>query len=135
MERSKQMWITAPLTTLTRSFSLRHTASVPPYPDAHPSPLLTLLRLCTKLLPGDYLKTTFYLHCIAAPRRLLRTAIMGFYRMEHIYTVLREVKALYKGDFSILEFGTSDGYAFTKMLYATHYLGMDNRCLVHAFDS
>jgi Macrocin-O-methyltransferase (TylF) len=109
--------------------------SRPIYPDAHPSPLLTGLRLLSRLLPGDYLKTTFYLKCIDAPRRLLRLAINGFYRMDHIYAVLQEFRSTYKGQFSILEFGTSDGYAFTKMLYATKYLAMEDRVLVHTFDS
>jgi hypothetical protein len=107
----------------------------PHYPDAHPSPLLTGLRLLNRLLPGDYLKTAFYLHCIDAPRRLLRLAINGFYRMDHIYAVLQEVRSTYQGQFSILEFGTSDGYAFTKMLYATKYLQMDDRVMVHTFDT
>ncbi|HVR76678.1 MAG TPA: class I SAM-dependent methyltransferase [Planctomycetota bacterium] len=31
--------------------------------------------------------------------------------------------------------GTAAGYAFTKMLYATRYLGMESRVQVHAFDS
>jgi hypothetical protein len=105
------------------------------YFDAHPSPLLTALRLLNKLLPGDYLKTTFYLNFIDSPRRLLRLALNGFYRIDHIYTVLQEFKSTYKGQFSILEFGTSDGYAFTKMLYATKYLHMADRVVVHTFDS
>jgi len=54
--------------------------------------------------------------------------------MDHIYLVLREFRR-YKGNFSILEFGTSDGYAFTKMLYATKYLRLTDRVVVHTFDS
>lgn len=107
----------------------------PSYRDGHPSPLLTGLRLFSRLLPGDYLKTTFYLKCLAAPRRLLRLALNGFYRIDHIYAVLQEFGSTYTGQFSILEFGTSDAYAFTKMLYATKYLGMDDRVMVHTFDS
>ena len=55
--------------------------------------------------------------------------------MDLIYAVLKEFKYHYKGNFSILEFGTSDGYAFTKMLYATKYLNMADRVIVHTFDS
>jgi len=99
------------------------------------SPLITVLRLLGKLLPGDYLKTIFYLNVIAWPRRVMRLCLGSFYRMDHIYEVLKEFKSAYTGNFSILEFGTADGYAFTKMLYATKYLGMDKRVVVHAFDS
>ncbi|HEY8258240.1 MAG TPA: class I SAM-dependent methyltransferase [Gemmatimonadales bacterium] len=99
------------------------------------SPLITLLRWASKLLPGDFLKTTAYLYGIAAPRRALRAALLTFYRVDLVYSVLREVKRRYAGRYSILEFGTHDGYAFTKMLYATKYLGMDDRVTVHAFDS
>lgn len=52
-----------------------------------------------------------------------------------MYEVLSEAKKNYAGDFSILEFGTSDGYAFTKILYAARYLGMSDRVIVHTFDS
>lgn len=86
-------------------------------------------------LPGDYLKTTFYLNLIAKPRRALRTSVHAFYRMDHIYEVLQEFKNNYRGKFSILEFGTADGYAFIKMLYATKYLEMSDRVMVHGFDS
>jgi hypothetical protein len=99
------------------------------------SPLITILHLLGKLLPGDHLKTTCYLKLIGRPRKSLRLALMSFYRMELVYDVLIEVKASYKGTFSILEFGTAEGYAFTKMLNATKYLGMDERVTVHAFDS
>ena len=50
--------------------------------------------------------------------------------MDHIYAVLREFRNSYRGNASILEFGTSDGYAFTKMLYATNYLGLTDRVAV-----
>lgn len=99
------------------------------------SPLITTLRLLGKFLPGNYLKTTFYLNVIAGPRKALRLLLNSFYRMDHIYDVLKETKSKYKGNFSILEFGTADGYSFTKMLYATKYLHMDDRVIVHAFDS
>ena len=86
-------------------------------------------------LPGGYLKTTFYLNVIAKPRRALRASLQAFYRMDHIYEVLQDFKNNYKGNFSILEFGTADGYAFIKMLYATKYLKMQDRVMVHGFDS
>jgi hypothetical protein len=101
---------------------LRHTA-------------ISALRLIGRLIPGDYLKTAFYLNVIARPRRALRLALNSFYRMEHIYDVLREARSNYQGKFSILEFGTAAGYSFTKMLYATRYLGMEDRVLVYSFDS
>ena len=86
-------------------------------------------------LPGERLKTTLYLNCLAGPRKALRQAVNGFYRMDHIYEVLREFERDYAGRFSILEFGVADGYAFTKKLYAVEYLGMADRVLVHGFDT
>jgi len=102
---------------------------------ADKSAFITFLRLIGKLLPGDYLKTTFYLNCIAKPRKFLHLALDSFYRMDHIYDVLSEFKNTYKGKFSILEFGVADGYSFTKKLYATRYLKMEDRVIVHGFDS
>lgn len=102
---------------------------------ADKSAAITLLRLCSVLLPGVWLKTSWYLNFVAKPRRVLRTMLHGFYRMEHIYDVLREVRARYRGRFSILEFGTNEGYALEKMLYATKYLGMADRVTVHGFDT
>ena len=99
------------------------------------SGLATCLRFLSKVLPGDYLKTLAYINLIQRPRTILRLVLDAFYRIDHIYAVLREFKRNCTGKFSILEFGTSDGYAFTKMLYATRYLGMDDRVWVHAFDS
>lgn len=87
------------------------------------------------MVPGDYLKTAVYLGFVAAPRKFLRKSINGFYRMDHIYEVLKEAKALYEGKFSILEFGVADGYSFTKKLYATRYLKMEDRVMVHGFDT
>jgi len=101
----------------------------------NPSPLLKVLRGLSKLIPGDYLRTAIYLGVIEKPRRILRLALNTFYRMDHVYNVLREFRDNYRGKFSILEFGTSDGYAFTKMLYATRYLRMEDRVTVHTFDS
>jgi hypothetical protein len=99
------------------------------------SPAVSLLRLLGHLLPGDYLKTFVYLNLIAKPRKALRLALWGFYRVEHVYDVLQEVKRSYTGRFSVLEFGTAAGYAFVKLLYATRYLGLEDRVVVHGFDS
>jgi Macrocin-O-methyltransferase (TylF) len=104
------------------------------YP-AKTSGLLRLLRICSLLLPGDRLKTGFYLNCIDAPRRFVREGLFAFYRFDHVYAVLKELRKNYRGNFSVLEFGTSDGYAFTKLLYATRYLGLEQRVRVHGFDS
>lgn len=101
----------------------------------NPSPLLKVLRGLSRLIPGDYLRTAIYLGLIERPRRILRLSLSTFYRMDHVYAVLREFRNNYRGNFSILEFGTSDGYAFTKMLYATRYLGMEDWVTVHTFDS
>jgi hypothetical protein len=68
-------------------------------------------------------------------RKFLRSSLTGFYRMDHVYEVIREFQRYYKGNFSILEFGVADGYAFTKKLYATRYLGMEGRIRVHGFDT
>jgi hypothetical protein len=99
------------------------------------SVFITFLRLISKVLPGDWLKTAVYRNLVAKPRKAIRLMLDSFYRMDHIYDVLQEFGNTYTGNFSILEFGTADGYAFTKMLYATKYLGMDDRVVVHAFDS
>jgi hypothetical protein len=99
------------------------------------SAFITALRFIGKLLPGNYLKTAFFVNVIARPRKSMRLLLNAFYRMEHVYEVLREAKRQYQGNFSILEFGTSDGYAFTKMLYAVRYNGMADRVIVHGFDS
>ena len=94
-----------------------------------------LLAQAARCLPNDHARTVFYLRLLAPVRRALRQFIFGFYRIDHIYEVLRRVRRSYKGQFSILEFGTAHGYAFTKMLYATRYLKMDQRVMVHAFDT
>lgn len=101
----------------------------------NPSPLMKVLRGLSRLIPGDYLRTAIYLGLIERPRRVLRLSLSAFYRMDHIYAVLREFRNCYRGNASILEFGTSDGYAFTKMLHATNYLGLADRVVVHTFDS
>jgi hypothetical protein len=63
------------------------------------SPLLRLLRVCSFLLPGEYLKTAFYLNCIDRPRRTVRDALFSFYRYDHVYTALREFASSYTGRF------------------------------------
>jgi hypothetical protein len=104
------------------------------YPK-HPSPLARVLRVLAAVLPGEYLRTFVYLNFIERPRRVLRDALFAFYRFDHVYAVLKEFSRSYQGRFSILEFGTSDGYAFVKMLYATRYLKLEQRVTVHTFDS
>jgi hypothetical protein len=97
--------------------------------------LIRILRGASHLLPGEYLKTAFYLNCIDKPRRILRDMLFSFYRYDHVYAVLREFAQLPIRQASILEFGTSDGYSFVKLLYATRYLGLEKRVKVHTFDS
>ncbi len=104
------------------------------YPAKRP-PLIRLLRAFTTLIPGDYLQTAFYLNCIDRPRRFMRNALFSFYRFDHVYAVLREFSRTYDGRFSVLEFGTSDGYPFVKLLYAARYLRLEDRVVVHGFDS
>src|SRR5271154_788880 len=99
------------------------------------SPAIRVLRVLGHLLPGDYLKTLFYLSLIETPRRLIRKALFQFYRYDHVYAVLRDCKKRYQGQFSIVEFGTSAGYSFVKLLYATRFLGLENRVTVYGFDS
>ncbi len=82
----------------------------------HRSPFVAALRAFGRALPGDRLKTLVYRNAIAKPRAALRQALLGFYRFDHVYAVLEEVKARYRGSFSILEFGTHQGYALTKIL-------------------
>lgn len=96
---------------------------------------VALLKIISVILPTDYLRTFVFLNLVQKPRRFLRTVINSFYRMEHIYDVLREFSTTYKGNFSVLEFGVASGYTFTKMLYATKYLGVEDRFTVHGFDS
>jgi hypothetical protein len=107
----------------------------PPNDFQQRAPMVRLLRALSRMLPGEYLKTAFYLNCIDAPRRLLRDLLFSFYRYDHVYAVLREFAGISRGEFSVLEFGTSDGYSFIKLLYATRYLGLEKRVVVHTFDS
>lgn len=114
----------------------RRSADAPSYHGAgDDSALLGILRFLSRLLPGERLKTAFYLNCIDLPRRGLRDALFAFYRFDHVYAVLREFAAEIEGPGSILEFGTSDGYSFSKLLYATRYLRLEGRVAVHTFDS
>ena len=113
----------------------RLTARRPRPPAADRPFAVRALRLVGRLIPGERLRTSLFLNLIARPRKALRTALLGFYRFEHVYEVLREFRDTYNGSFSVLEFGTAAGYAFTKILYATRYLGMEGRVVVHAFDT
>ena len=99
------------------------------------SPLITFLRFAGRLFPGNWLKTFAYRVLIYRPRKLLRNVLYAFYRQEHVYDVLSEFSRRYTGDFSILEFGVADGYSFTRKLYATRYLKVEDRVTVHGFDS
>lgn len=95
---------------------------------------ISFLRALGRILPGDYAKTFFYLHFIKAPRALFRMSLNSFYRMDHIYDVLKEFKDV-EGQFSLLEFGVAEGVSFTKHLFATKYMGMDSRVAVMGFDT
>ena len=97
--------------------------------------LMTALRFAGKALPGDYARTFIYLNFIYKPRLAVRRLINAFYRMDHVYAVIGEFKRLYRGPFSILEFGVADGYAFSKKAFATRYLGVEDNVVCHGFDS
>jgi hypothetical protein len=97
--------------------------------------LMTLLRVLGMLIPGDHARTFIYLNLIYKPRVALRRAASTFYRMDHIYAVIKEFKDSYKGPFSILEFGVADGYALSKKAFATRYLGVESSIVCHGFDS
>lgn len=99
------------------------------------SSFMTLLRYLGNFIPGNYLKTFMFLNFVSKPRRIIRDALWAFYRMEHIYDVLFEARQNYAGKFSILEFGTNEGYSLRKMLYATRYTGLEERVTVHGFDT
>ena len=96
---------------------------------------VAILKLVSIILPNDFLRTFVYLNLVQKPRRFLRTLINSFYRMDHIYDVMREFSGTYKGKFSVLEFGVASGYTYTKMLYATQYLKVADRFTVHGFDT
>lgn len=96
--------------------------------------LITFLQAAEKILPGDYIKTFFYLNLIKSPRELLRSSLNSFYRIDHIYDILKEFKNI-EGKFSILEFGVADGVSFTKHLFATKYMGMSDKVMVYGFDT
>lgn len=96
---------------------------------------IKLLSAMSFVLPGDWLKTFVFLNLIHRPRKLLRSMLFDFYRMDHVYDVTREFTGNYRGNFSILEFGVAEGYSFIKKLYATRYLKCEDRITVHGFDS
>jgi hypothetical protein len=93
------------------------------------------LKFIGRIIPGTNLKTWIYLKLIYGPRRFARDMVSSFYRIDHIYEVLREFDAKHVGNFSILEFGVADGYSFTKKLHAAKYLGMEDRVTIHGFDT
>ena len=96
---------------------------------------IKMLRAFSLFLPGDWLKTFVFLNFIHRPRKMIRSLVFDFYRMDHIYDVIREFTGNYRGNFTILEFGVAEGYSFLKMLYATRYLKCEDRITVHGFDS
>jgi hypothetical protein len=93
------------------------------------------LRILRWMLPGDRIRTFVYLNLLAKPRKFLHRALNGFYRFDQVYEILRGFRREFHGPFSILEFGTAQGYAFAKLLYATRYLKMEDDVIVHGFDS
>lgn len=97
-------------------------------------PAIALLRLLSVALPGDRLKTAAYRAFVARPRKVLRMAVTAFYRYDHVYEVLESFRRQ-SGPGSVLEFGTSEGYSFVKLLYAVRHLGLEDRVTVHGFDS
>jgi hypothetical protein len=99
------------------------------------SGFVTALRLLGKVLPGERLKTAVYLNLIMKPRDMLYHVVNDFYRIDHIYQVLGEVKRHYTGRFSVLEFGVAHGYSMSKILYAVRYMKMEDRVTVHGFDT
>lgn len=94
-----------------------------------------ILSIIGLLIPGATAKTFVYLNFFYAPRKFLRRFSNGFYRIDHIYEVLREFSQNFEGDFSVIEFGVADGYAFTKKLHAAKYLKVSDRFVFHAFDT
>jgi hypothetical protein len=99
------------------------------------SALMTALRWFGKLLPGDHARTFAYMNLISRPRSALRSVLNSYYRFDHVYSVIKEFTSTYRGPFSILEFGVADGYAFTKNVFATHYLKASRDIVCHGFDS
>lgn len=96
---------------------------------------IRLMRKLAHAIPGNKLRNQIYFGLVASPRRFLRQYLLSFYRIELIYSALREADRLINGRLTILEFGTAQGYAFTKMLYAIKYLSMEDRVSAHTFDS
>jgi hypothetical protein len=113
----------------------KHSGQAPVNRFGDKSLLITGLRLFRTLIPGDYARTFVYLNVIYKPRVALRRLLNTFYRMDHVYSVINEFKHTYKGPFSILEFGVADGYAFTKKVFATRYLNVEDDVICHGFDS
>lgn len=94
-----------------------------------------MLSIVGRMIPGLRFKTTIYLKLIYGPRKFFRNYTSGFYRIDHIYEVMKEFSNQFEGKFSVIEFGVADGYAFTKKLYAADYLGVSDRFRFHGFDT
>lgn len=92
------------------------------------------LALSGRLVPGERLRTVLRRGSVAKPRKLLRRAATGFYRIDHVYEVLEEFANEVEGPLSVLEFGTAQGYATAKLLYAIRHLGLEDRVRYHGFD-
>lgn len=112
--------------------------------DPHPSidevrlgtrGLRRALGLFGRLVPSERLRTVLWRGLVAKPRKLLRRAATGFYRIDHVYDVLEEFATEVEGPLSVLEFGTAQGYASAKILYAIRHLGLEDRVTFHGFDS
>lgn len=93
------------------------------------------LGLLGRLLPGERLRTLLWRGLVAKPRSLLRRGLTGFYRIDHVYDVLEEFALEVEGPLSVLEFGTAQGYASAKILYAIRHLGLEDRVSFLGFDS
>ncbi|MEX2122878.1 MAG: class I SAM-dependent methyltransferase [Woeseia sp.] len=97
--------------------------------------MITALRLFAKVLPGDHARAFVYLNLIYKPRSALRSMLNNFYRIDHVYSVIKEFTTTFRGPFSILEFGVADGYSFAKNVFATHYLKASRDIVCHGFDT
>ncbi len=96
---------------------------------------IRLLAFMSRLLVNDAIRTFVYLNLIYKPRKFLRLVTLGFYRLDHVYDVLKEFTRTYQGEFVVLEFGVAAGKGFKKKLYATQYLKVQHLVSVHGFDS
>ena len=63
--------------------------------------LITFLKFVGNIIPGNYLKTFIYLNFIVYPRKIIRLTLTSFYRIDHIYDVIKEFKLNYNTNFFI----------------------------------